>query len=720
MKKLLILFSLFLIPMIMQAQDLDVDGTAKIATMNVDNIADSLVVKTASGMLGLRLASTLPDLDNQTLSYNPNGELSISGGNTVSILDGDWLNVGGSAPTISGDIYHTGDVSIGHIGPAFGRLDVYGSGASAIRAQNINAPTNGYLAVIGAGDFDGITGLSINGLEIGAMGVSVGGSNTDNVGVYGFSNWWGGAFVHSVSGHRIGLAGTNYPIQIKDANIADATNQVLIAQTADGEATWGSVGTLAGWETDDIGEVNLVNDSAEVHIGVDWGGPIGDKLWVRALDPNQNPLRVQIAPGTTRLWVASNGGTVFGTASSTVKPNSIRVYQDGTFGEVYGNARLTLSNTNGIDRDTMVHVKQNSSNTTGTHYGVRVDNNPSTTSPAYGFYHARTSGANGTRYGYYTTMSGGTGSRFGVRSQINNAAGNASSTYGIYSAVTSGATTGFSAAGYFNSSIVNSNEWSVYSVGNNYFSKKVGIGTTTLDQELTVYTSSGTCYIRVADNTAGPTSGLRMGMSGSGNAYIINDETLSLSFGTDGTTQMRINSDGEVAINDLVPAQTLHVKQHVANKGIRTEDHDTSNYWETGVGTTTKNYKFYYNNLFRADISSVDGSYTQSSDRRLKKDISKLGPVLSSVMSLNPVTYRYIDGPENASKSTGFIAQEVENHFPQLVREGDDGYKGLVYDGFTVLAIKAVQEQQAEIEALKKENEELKKRLEAIEAKLVQ
>ena len=65
---------------------------------------------------------------------------------------------------------------------------------------------------------------------------------------------------------------------------------------------------------------------------------------------------------------------------------------------------------------------------------------------------------------------------------------------------------------------------------------KVGIGTSTPDQQLSVHTNSGISYIRVSDNTSGPTSGLRMGMSGAGNAYIINDETAkSLSLGTSGT-----------------------------------------------------------------------------------------------------------------------------------------------------------------------------------------
>lgn len=239
----------------------------------------------------------------------------------------------------------------------------------------------------------------------------------------------------------------------------------------------------------------------------------------------------------------------------------------------------------------------------------------------------------------------------------------------------------------------------------------IGIGTSTPDQPLSVHTSSGISYIRVSDNTTGPSSGLRLGLSGSGNAYIINDESLkSLSLGTSGTTQMRINDAGQVGINQLSPDQMLHIKHNVANKCIRLEHQSASDYWENGVGTTTKNYKFYYNNLFRADISSVDGSYTQSSDRNLKKDIKDMESVLDKVKQLKPSTYNYIDFNGIGPKSMGFIAQDVEPIFPDLVRDGDDGYKGLVYDGFAVIAIKAIQEQQKIIEELQKKIEMLERR----------
>ncbi len=495
MKQSLVLIIFLFASLGIFAQHLDIEGSAKISTMALDNAADSLVVKQSDGTLALREVSSLPDLDNQMLIYNAvNGELSITGGNTVNILqDNDWAYASGSG--LTGNIYHTGDVGIGLVNSPLYPLHVDDSesggpvgyfeqstsntGSHAVQGNIvINGPTKGYLGIQGSIDFDGITGLNLNGMEIGALGVSVGGSATDNVGVYGYSNWWGGVYEHSVSGHLVRLAGTTFPIEIQDNNIADPTGMVLRAQNATGEATWSGIDDLSGWETDDIEEVNLAVDTAEVHIGVNWGGPIGDKVWIRGLDPNKHPLRVQVGTGLTRFYVKSNGGTTIGAGTTNGPARGLYVYQDQTIGTSATNARLEVSNSQGIDRDTMLFVNQNSSNTTGVHYGVRVNNDPATTSTSYGYYHQRSSGANGSRYGYYTTMTGGTGLRFGVRSSLGAAAGNISSAYGIYSFVNSGATTGFSAAGYFTTS-TGTNTWSVYAIGDSYFSSDVRIATTT-------------------------------------------------------------------------------------------------------------------------------------------------------------------------------------------------------------------------------------------------
>ena len=64
----------------------------------------------------------------------------------------------------------------------------------------------------------------------------------------------------------------------------------------------------------------------------------------------------------------------------------------------------------------------------------------------------------------------------------------------------------------------------------------------------------------------------------------------------------------------------------------------------------------------------------------------------------------------------GFIAQEVGEIFPELLRTDEEGVHGLAYDDFGVLAIAAIQEQQTQIDQLAAENAQLRADIEEIRA----
>lgn len=103
-------------------------------------------------------------------------------------------------------------------------------------------------------------------------------------------------------------------------------------------------------------------------------------------------------------------------------------------------------------------------------------------------------------------------------------------------------------------------------------------------------------------------------------------------------------------------------------------------------------------------VSWVDPS-SITSDRRLKTNIIGLSKGVNTVMLLNPVAYqkRFNFNTEDYSKSEfGFIAQEIREILPELVKEGPDENKtlSLDYNSLIPLLTKAIQEQQALIEAL--------------------
>lgn len=100
------------------------------------------------------------------------------------------------------------------------------------------------------------------------------------------------------------------------------------------------------------------------------------------------------------------------------------------------------------------------------------------------------------------------------------------------------------------------------------------------------------------------------------------------------------------------------------------------------------------------------------SDSRLKKDVTNLNTGLDKVMKLRPVYYNWKNMAEyGKQRELGFIAQEVKELIPEITgtftKDGEE-YNTVSYDRLVPVLAKAIQEQQAQIEALKSENTTLK------------
>jgi len=99
-------------------------------------------------------------------------------------------------------------------------------------------------------------------------------------------------------------------------------------------------------------------------------------------------------------------------------------------------------------------------------------------------------------------------------------------------------------------------------------------------------------------------------------------------------------------------------------------------------------------------ITNSTGDYGSFSDIRLKENIIPATSKLDDLLKLNIVNYNLIRD-NNKLKQIGVIAQELEQVFPGLVSEDKEGMKSVKYSIFVPMLIKAVQEQQAQIEELK-------------------
>jgi hypothetical protein len=91
------------------------------------------------------------------------------------------------------------------------------------------------------------------------------------------------------------------------------------------------------------------------------------------------------------------------------------------------------------------------------------------------------------------------------------------------------------------------------------------------------------------------------------------------------------------------------------------------------------------------------GSY---SDERLKENVVDLEPQLANIMSLRAVEFDYIES-EGGGHQVGFIAQNMEQIYPDVVGEREDGMKMIAgWSKTEARLVKAIQEQQALITTL--------------------
>lgn len=136
-----------------------------------------------------------------------------------------------------------------------------------------------------------------------------------------------------------------------------------------------------------------------------------------------------------------------------------------------------------------------------------------------------------------------------------------------------------------------------------------------------------------------------------------------------------------------------------------------------GIGTTGPNYK-----LDVAGVVNASGGYAQVSDIKFKKDITSIDSPLSKVLNINGVAYswktdEFKEMGFTEGRHYGVIAQEIEKIIPEAIKEASNGEKSVVYTEMIPLLIEAIKEQQKTIESQNKAMEELKAKVQKLEAK---
>jgi len=170
------------------------------------------------------------------------------------------------------------------------------------------------------------------------------------------------------------------------------------------------------------------------------------------------------------------------------------------------------------------------------------------------------------------------------------------------------------------------------------------------------------------------------------------------------TERMRINPDGQVSFGTSSPlagSRIFTLASASTPYGITTQNDAT---------TGTMFVMVYHSNggsaIGSITTSNTATAFNTSSDYRLKENIQPLENGLERLNNLKPVKF---DWKEDGTSSEGFMAHEAQEVFPDAVTGEKDGeeMQGMDYGRITPLLVKAIQEQQEQIEQLKTEIEKL-------------
>jgi hypothetical protein len=237
----------------------------------------------------------------------------------------------------------------------------------------------------------------------------------------------------------------------------------------------------------------------------------------------------------------------------------------------------------------------------------------------------------------------------------------------------------------------------------------VGIGTSSPSSLLTV---KGEIRREFASNTALYTLVNYDGISvvGAQDAYYLVASGQNQTWYVGATERMRITSGGDVLVGATA----------TINGGKLYSESSTTpaEFYSTGATTnatmfveksvndsTTANVfvRFFINNgaagsgQINANGASA-AAFGTYSDARLKENIEDLPTQLQNITALRPVEFDYKVG----GHQIGFVAQEMQQIYPDTVGEGEDGMLTITgWDKTTARLVKAIQEQQQIINDLK-------------------
>jgi hypothetical protein len=447
--------------------------------------------------------------------------------------------------------------------------------------------------------------------------------------------------------------------------------------------------------------------------------------------PPSNPVSTTggtclVAPSLNLTWSINNslslnpsGGKVgIGTTSPTLALD-VAGFVGSTLGyKQLGNTILYASSTifsafGGQGAETQVIATATSSDVTSgpfaTAFGYQALGNATSSanqSTAFGFQALKSSvtasslGSN-TAFGYQalTVLSSGTNDAAvgnGALSRLTSGNSNTAAGTGVFSHVTSGnSNTGIG----LNAGLQNVTGTNNVAIGVNAL---LGVVTNSYSNNTAVGENAG---LGVTTGSGNSFLGLN---SGSGITTGSNNVFLGLSAAsTSATGSNNIALGYDIALPSTNGSNQLNIGNLIFGTGINGEGPNVST-GNIGIGTTTPSTKLQVagditpstdntssvgNATYRWSAVFAANGTIQTSDARLKSNITDLGYGLPDLLKLRPVSFIWTAQPQQGTQ-LGFIAQEVQPVFPETVNVGDDANHtlGLTYTEFIPIIVRSIQD----------------------------
>jgi len=215
-----------------------------------------------------------------------------------------------------------------------------------------------------------------------------------------------------------------------------------------------------------------------------------------------------------------------------------------------------------------------------------------------------------------------------------------------------------------------------------------------------IETGGANALLSFADSATSSYTRVQIGSSGNNLVGLIN-----------GTQAMTLDASGNLLVGTTSSSETSSVG-HKINTSLTapwlatvgsasTNSNVTSSVYSTGAAA----YRFYVG--YGGTVFATNTTISAISDARLKENVQDIDVGLGAILALKPRKFDWKEGKgKNIKGDRGFIAQEFEAVFPQLVDEwkdnapeGEAPYKSVRQDLIPVL-VKAIQELTARVEAL--------------------